>query len=928
MKLSLCFFSKIFLLVLVLSISLFATNVLTVQDPDIWGTKPGYIDKATLVVEPLGGYVEQSLYLTYSDHNQFAHGSKLEIVHRFELPPGSVVNDMWLWIGDSVMQAILMDTWTARSIYDSIVVFKRDPAFLSKDGNQYELHVYPLTPGGQRRIKITFITPTKWFGKTATAEVPLKFINSNNASVKPLEIFFKETETSEIWGNPSLLEIPGASFQHYVDTLGYQYKYYKIANTSDLQSLNLQFNTNFNNGYFFSGYLKPNDNAYFQLGIAPGDFFNLTNDTASHKYLVGIDLSSSHDKDLQSLIPNLENTLKAALKPNDLFKVIIAGAGEVKQFSNTWLNAEPQVIDGVFNEFLTSNLADSIATNFLPTIIYCDNDASNGWQFPGIEQYAAVQNYPNIETAANYFSRANIIAAYQHGFDHLMSVGTLDSILTPLDTFFIHGGRLLSYYDFNRDGNELLASHYINGLKALAVTHGAVKLYRNTNGNIGDYFPESLTHESSYFLAYNDSSVKVELMDQQGRPAVISKKIKNGLLVVSGIWQLNDDGAMKTMLDIPLLGLNEASKYFQLKEILDTVKNCYDSNPFDKVLLFSNSDSLFEKYDALSFVNSYLNGYSGSKPIFNTINLLGSSAYIPPSVSENNVNYYGSGYLTKILSDSTYGLHFETHTDDWNFIASTLSADSYPPYESFSLVQSGDTTSSKIIELREVNPVKNDPNKPMYFIGSSTAKDSIAFNVSAKYLNEPAVKTKNVTLRISRDTTAVQNSIIPAMLGNEKLKDLFANASYDTSTIVGLALKYHLLCDYTALIALEPNDTIHFMHNPNDEGGYISAIKNTENQNDTLSLDIYPNPFNIQTTIVLHVKVPSVIKVEVYNILGQLVKVIVDSDLLEGKKVYSWNARNSFNQTVSSGIYFVRAMIKENGTGKTYAKMKKMILLK
>ena len=28
--------------------SLFATNVLTVQDPDIWGTKPGYIDKATL----------------------------------------------------------------------------------------------------------------------------------------------------------------------------------------------------------------------------------------------------------------------------------------------------------------------------------------------------------------------------------------------------------------------------------------------------------------------------------------------------------------------------------------------------------------------------------------------------------------------------------------------------------------------------------------------------------------------------------------------------------------------------------------------------------------------------------------------------------------------------------------------------------------
>ena len=131
MKSSFYTFLKFFIFSLVPA-SLFATNVLTVQDPDIWGTKPGYIDKATLVIEPYGGYVEQSLYLTYSDHNQFNQGSKLEIVHRFELPAGSVVNDLWLWIGDSVMQAILMDTWTARSIYDSIVVLKEIRHFYLK----------------------------------------------------------------------------------------------------------------------------------------------------------------------------------------------------------------------------------------------------------------------------------------------------------------------------------------------------------------------------------------------------------------------------------------------------------------------------------------------------------------------------------------------------------------------------------------------------------------------------------------------------------------------------------------------------------------------------------------------------------------------------------------------------------------------------
>ncbi len=257
-----------------------------------------------------------------------------------------------------------------------------------------------------------------------------------------------------------------------------------------------------------------------------------------------------------------------------------------------------------------------------------------------------------------------------------------------------------------------------------------------------------------------------------------------------------------------------------------------------------------------------------------------------------------------------------------------MSPNSLPVYESFTLKPAGDTVNSKVKELREVNPVKNDPNKPMFFIGSSNAKDSIQFDVSAKYLNVPGVKTRHLSLAIDKDTMAAKNGIIPAMLGNEKLNDLFATASYDTAAIVSLAMKYRLLCDYTAFIALEPNDTIHFMQNPNDEGGYTTEVKNNKEPNDTLSIDIFPNPFNIQTTIILNVKVPSNVKLTVYNILGQQVKVIAEEDVLSGKRVYFWNSLNNFNQTVSSGVYFVRAMVKEKGSGKTYVIMKKMILLK
>ena len=159
----------------------YAINVLTVQDPNVYGSKPGYIDQATLIVEPHGAYVEQSLYIDYSDHDQYSPDKILEIAHRFELPQGSVINDLWLWIGDSVMKAIMKDTWTARAIYDSIVSIKRDPAFLSKKGNQYELHVYPLPAGSYRKIKLNFITPTSWLGETGTAILPFRFLSANNA---------------------------------------------------------------------------------------------------------------------------------------------------------------------------------------------------------------------------------------------------------------------------------------------------------------------------------------------------------------------------------------------------------------------------------------------------------------------------------------------------------------------------------------------------------------------------------------------------------------------------------------------------------------------------------------------------------------------------------------------------------------------------
>jgi len=72
----------------------------------------------------------------------------------------------------------------------------------------------------------------------------------------------------------------------------------------------------------------------------------------------------------------------------------------------------------------------------------------------------------------------------------------------------------------------------------------------------------------------------------------------------------------------------------------------------------------------------------------------------------------------------------------------------------------------------------------------------------------------------------------------------------------------------------------------------------------------YPNPFNSHTHIEYYLPVSSQVKIEVYNVNGQLVDVLLDNHENNGVKKILWNASR-----VSSGLYFIR--IKAGNFNKT-----------
>jgi hypothetical protein len=89
----------------------------------------------------------------------------------------------------------------------------------------------------------------------------------------------------------------------------------------------------------------------------------------------------------------------------------------------------------------------------------------------------------------------------------------------------------------------------------------------------------------------------------------------------------------------------------------------------------------------------------------------------------------------------------------------------------------------------------------------------------------------------------------------------------------------------------------------------------------------YPNPFNPATTIRFKVegersKVPHPVTLKVYNILGQLVRTLVDEEKSPGSYQVIWDGKDQSGEEVSSGIYFYKLKAED------YTETKKMILLK
>jgi len=159
------------------------------------------------------------------------------------------------------------------------------------------------------------------------------------------------------------------------------------------------------------------------------------------------------------------------------------------------------------------------------------------------------------------------------------------------------------------------------------------------------------------------------------------------------------------------------------------------------------------------------------------------------------------------------------------------------------------------------------------------------------------------------------------------------HSAYDTSHSEGKPVAFSYLgSDYQfvyfdfPLYFIQEAQACSLLHQAlSDLGMFPSVVEEDEKSKVPLSFSLkqsFPNPFNTETVIEYFLPKESQVKITIYNLLGQKVKILLDQRELAGQKRVNWDGKNEKGETLSSGIYFYRVETED------LAQTKKMVLLK
>jgi hypothetical protein len=306
------------------------------------------VDEATLVVHPRGNFIEMNLYLTVSYNFKswfFKNYTELEFQWEFSLPEHAIMHDFWVWFGDSIMRAEIMDKWTAELLFSDVSSPVRNPGLLTqsapnRDGQvAYQLRLFPIVRNEKKRFKIQYLLPARPTVESIRAWLPTtQLVSQKSPGIEHLRIIYRYAE------NPARPEIVGTTVLS-VNHLP-QDKVWLITIPLEFdQFVELVLPSPIKDKFYFST-VEQDGQKYYHFAVYPPI---IARQQYPRHVLILIDFNRYNTRDLDGefLLSYLKETLQQAFNEADSINLIVAYDFPVVA-DNNWVGCSEANVDRLF----------------------------------------------------------------------------------------------------------------------------------------------------------------------------------------------------------------------------------------------------------------------------------------------------------------------------------------------------------------------------------------------------------------------------------------------------------------------------------------------------------------------------------------------------------------------------------------------------
>ncbi len=326
---------------LLLSLLKSEAAVIQVCNPNYssWYSYGSVIQTCSLFVKPKGIYCQYDLEMAVGVSGNFSNAlDSLEINYQFTLPTDWTINDSWLWVGDTIVPAMLIDRSKATEIYESYVSRRTDPSLLTWDTyGAANLRVYPLFADKTRKFRISFLAPSNWTIDNITSELSATLLPNN---VSQFDIFIRDDNefkfANALTVNKSIVNANDIH-KDTIETIGFSR--YSVQNYQYSQPISISYDRVNKSNVFFD-ICEKNNEKYYQMALI---YPEIENNRPAKKVLFAYDMDKFSEAK-SGTCAKLTSSMNTILNTKDSFNLLLSGATNKFVFDK-WMPASKDNLD-------------------------------------------------------------------------------------------------------------------------------------------------------------------------------------------------------------------------------------------------------------------------------------------------------------------------------------------------------------------------------------------------------------------------------------------------------------------------------------------------------------------------------------------------------------------------------------------------------